>query len=57
MKDGRRIGATPPLADIRAHAARELARLPIPLQRLESGADYPVTISAALEELARKTGR
>jgi nicotinate phosphoribosyltransferase len=57
MKDGRRIGAAAPLADIRAHAARELARLPIPLQRLESGADYPVTIADALQELARKTSR
>jgi hypothetical protein len=31
--------------------------LPDRLQRLEPNAPYPVAISAALEELARKTGR
>ena len=35
MRAGRRIGPPPTLAEIRARAARDLARLPEPLRRLE----------------------
>ncbi|MDI3471427.1 MAG: Nicotinate phosphoribosyltransferase [Pseudolabrys sp.] len=57
MKAGARVGGAPSLADIRARAAEQLKRLPDRLQRLEPNAPYPVAISAALEDLARTTGR
>jgi nicotinate phosphoribosyltransferase len=52
MRGGRRIAPSPPLSEIRAHAARELDRLPQPLRRLEPGATCPVEIGAALARLA-----
>ena len=53
MRTGRRLNPSPPLADVRAHARAELARLP-PLQReLGASAVYPVQVSPALEALAR----
>ena len=52
MRGGKRIAAAPTLAQIRERAARDLARLPEPLRRLESGPHYPVTISEKLEALA-----
>src|SRR5215475_5447744 len=52
MQAGKRIAPAPTLAHIREHAARELARLPAPLQGLESGTEYPVQISKALATLA-----
>jgi nicotinate phosphoribosyltransferase len=53
MKNGKRIAPAESLATIRERAARELARLPEPLRRLETSA-YPVKIAPALEELARQ---
>ena len=52
MQAGRRVAPSPSLADIRARAARELARLPEPLRRREPGTSYPVEIGRALEHLA-----
>jgi nicotinate phosphoribosyltransferase len=52
MQGGRRVAQTPALAEIRARAARDLARLPDPLRRLEPGASYPVEIGQALQRLA-----
>jgi nicotinate phosphoribosyltransferase len=52
MRAGRRLGAPPSLAEIRALAARELARLPEPLRALEPGASCAVEISPSLVELA-----
>jgi nicotinate phosphoribosyltransferase len=52
MREGHRVAPSPPLSDIRARSARELARLPEPLRRLEAGAAYPVTIGDALRRLA-----
>jgi nicotinate phosphoribosyltransferase len=52
MRAGKRIVPAPTLAAIKEHAARELARLPAPLQGLESGTEYPVQISKALTTLA-----
>jgi nicotinate phosphoribosyltransferase len=52
MQGGRRVAPSPSLSDMRAHAARELARLPEPLRRLEPGARYPVEIGGALQRLA-----
>ena len=54
MRGGKRIAPAPTLAQIRERAARELERLPEPLQRLQPGAAYPVTISGALHALAAK---
>jgi nicotinate phosphoribosyltransferase len=53
MQNGRRMKSRPTLADVRAHAARELKRLPEPLQRLEPGASYPVEVAEALVRLAK----
>jgi nicotinate phosphoribosyltransferase len=52
MRGGRRIAPAPTLAQIRERAARELAKLPEPMQRLQPGASYEVTISDALKALA-----
>jgi nicotinate phosphoribosyltransferase len=57
MRDGRRIGPAPTLADIRNHAARELARLPDGLRSLRPDGAYPVQISDSLERLAAATDR
>ncbi len=55
MQNGRRVGPTPTLAEIRARAAGELARLPEPLRSLEPGAPYPVQVSDSLTRLAAET--
>jgi nicotinate phosphoribosyltransferase len=52
MRGGKRLAPTPTLAQIREHAARELAKLPEPLRKLETGVEYPVQISKALSTLA-----
>ena len=52
MQGGKRMAASPALADIRTRAAGELARLPAPLRRLEGAAPYPVEIGAALRRMA-----
>ena len=56
MRAGKRLAPAPTLAQIREHAARGLARLPAPLQRLEAF-DYPVTVSEALKALAQHADR
>jgi nicotinate phosphoribosyltransferase len=57
MRAGKRLGAVPTLAQIRARAAGELARLPEPLRRLERGFDYPVEVADALVAVAREADR
>lgn len=57
MRGGRRVREAPSLADIRAHAARELAALPEALRRLESGPAYPVEVSHSLIDLAAEVDR
>ena len=52
MRDGRRLRPSPSLDEIRAHAKRDLERLPDPLRRLEPDARYPVVIGEDLIELA-----
>ncbi len=51
MRGGKRIGSNPTLAAIKAHAARELGRLPTPLRRLELDSPYPVQVADALVKL------
>ena len=52
MRGGRRLDPRLTLDDIREHAAQELRRLPISMQRLESTAIYPVVVADALQDLA-----
>jgi len=52
MRDGRQAGAVPKLAESRERAARDLARLPEALRRLEPGWTYPVEVAGALKRLA-----
>jgi len=52
MRAGKRIAPSASLAPIRERAARELARLPEPLRRLQPGVEYPVTVADALKTLA-----
>jgi nicotinate phosphoribosyltransferase len=52
MRAGKRLAPAPTLAQIRERAARDLARLPEPLRRLEPGVAYPVEISAKLKAMA-----
>ena len=56
MQNGRRV-ALPTLDAIRAHARRELERLPEPLRRLEPGASYPVQVGERLIQLAAVVDR
>jgi len=57
MRDGKRVGPRPTLAEGRARAAKDLERLPEPLRRLEPGASYPVAVSETLERLAGEVDR
>jgi nicotinate phosphoribosyltransferase len=56
MRAGRRIGAPPPITELRARAARDLDRLPERLRRLEP-ATYPVEVAEALRRLAADVDR
>jgi nicotinate phosphoribosyltransferase len=56
MRGGKRVSPAPTLAQIRERAARDLARLPAPLKRLEAS-EYPVTIAEALKTLAAEADR
>jgi nicotinate phosphoribosyltransferase len=57
MQGGRRIAPSPPLAAVREHARRELARLPAPLASLDPAPSHPVRVSEALQALARSVDR
>jgi len=57
MRGGRRLAPAPSLDEIRARAARDLARLPEPLRRLEQGVTYPVQVADALVKLADEADR
>jgi nicotinate phosphoribosyltransferase len=57
MADGKRIAALPPLADVRAHCAGQLSRLPERLRRLEPGAPYRAEVAGALRDLADDVDR
>lgn len=53
MARGRRVAPEVPLLTSRAYAAQQLAALPVALRALEQSAPYPVTVSNALQDLAR----
>ena len=52
MRAGRRLQASPALAEIRARTARNLEQLPEPLRALQPGAGYPVRVAEPLLQLA-----
>jgi nicotinate phosphoribosyltransferase len=54
MRGGRMLDPRPSLADARRRCARDLARLPDRLRRLEAGAPYPVAVGPALEHMAEQ---
>ena len=54
VRDGRRVGPSPPLGELRAGARSALAQLPPAVTRLEDPGTYPVRISQALETLTRR---
>lgn len=56
MRGGHRVAPAPSLAEVRRHAADNLARLPEPLRRLEAF-DYRVEIAPALHDLAAEVDR
>ncbi len=49
MKDGLRVGPAEQLTEIRNRAARDLARLPVALHRLDPAASYPVDVAQKLK--------
>lgn len=57
MRDGSLASPLPGLAASRDHAARQLARLPAGLARLEGGAAYEVRVSGAIRALADEVDR
>jgi nicotinate phosphoribosyltransferase len=57
MRGGRRINPSPMLSEIRAHARRELKRLPEPLRQLEPSAAYPIQVAERLVRLAAEVDR
>jgi nicotinate phosphoribosyltransferase len=57
MRAGRRLDPPRPLADIRAHAARDLERLPEALRSLDVSAPYPVELADALRRLSDEVDR
>ena len=57
MAGGRRISSQPSLHDIRAHARRQLERLPVELTTNQPLVPYPVQVSNVLEQLAAATDR
>lgn len=57
MKGGRRLAASPPLADIRRTSAVQLGRLPASIRVLDPSPAYDVRISDTLQGLARAVDR
>ena len=53
MRNGKRIAPSPTLAQIRERAARDLARLPEPLRKLQAD-EYPVKVADALKAMAKQ---
>lgn len=53
MRGGKRLTRPQSLADLRQHAATQLARLPESLRILDRTEPFPVTISSSLQESAR----
>ena len=54
LKQGKRIGVVPSLADVRSLAGTQLASLPDDLQQLRNGLTVEVRVSQALRELCKQ---
>ncbi len=54
MKEGRRLAAPPPLADLRARCREQIRQLPPAVRRLRDAARFPVQMSDALEALVER---
>jgi len=54
MRGGGRLAPPEGLSRARDRALRDLSRLPDELKRLQRRADYPVQVSAAIQQLARR---
>jgi nicotinate phosphoribosyltransferase len=54
MRGGRRLAASPPLAEVRAHALRGFDALPPALRSIDHDCPYCVEVAAPLRELARQ---
>lgn len=54
MREGRRVGPSPALADLRVRSRNAVNRLPGPVRRLRDPARFPVAMSATLEELVER---
>jgi nicotinate phosphoribosyltransferase len=57
MRKGKRVAPAPTLIQIRERAARELARLPDTLRRLDKAEEYPVRVSDKLKALAAQVDK
>ncbi|MDD3838873.1 MAG: nicotinate phosphoribosyltransferase [Phenylobacterium sp.] len=57
MAAGLRVGSSPSLADVRAHAAQQLALLPEPMRGLDPAPPYLVEVSEPLKALAAEVDR
>ena len=57
MKNGQRLSSAEPLSESRERATHQLAQLPEDLRALENTPPYSVTVSPALEALARQADR
>ncbi|OQW33187.1 MAG: nicotinate phosphoribosyltransferase [Nitrospira sp. SG-bin1] len=57
MTNGRRLAASPELAELRRHVVAQLGRLPEPLRVLEAVPAYDVRISPALQTLTQAVDR
>jgi len=54
MEHGRRVVPSPSLAEIRDHAKRSLARLPLRHRELKNAEPYPVKVSERQKQLLRQ---
>jgi nicotinate phosphoribosyltransferase len=57
MRGGRRLGPSPPMAELRERCRRELARLPDGVRRLDRADEYPVELGADLQRAIARARR
>ena len=57
LRQGKRLSASPSLAQIRAHLQESLSTMPAPLRRLEAAVPYPVQVSDAVRAMASLADR
>ncbi|MEX2080180.1 MAG: hypothetical protein WEC33_01070, partial [Dehalococcoidia bacterium] len=56
MRQGRRLGGSPPLSALRERVKRQLEILPSQLRSLTAATPFPVSLSAPLQQLAGQLG-